>query len=49
MAGVSDDVELEDAIGLASFQIMTGRVPAPGQWVDAIIDAAKADAMESFF
>jgi hypothetical protein len=46
---VTDELELEDAMGLASFLVSTGRVPAPGQWVDGMIDQAKADAMESFF
>jgi hypothetical protein len=49
MAGVHDEIELEDAIGLASFQVQTGRVPPPGQWVDGMIDQARADAMEGFF
>jgi hypothetical protein len=49
MAGVTDEIDLEDAVGIASFQVAMGRVPAPGQWVDGIIDARQADAMESFF
>jgi hypothetical protein len=47
MAGVTDEIELEDAIGLASFQVAAGRVPPPARWVDGMIDQAKADAMES--
>jgi hypothetical protein len=49
MAGVHDEIELEDAIGLASFQVAAGRVPPPGQWVDGMIESAKANAMEGFF
>jgi len=49
MAGVTDEIELEDALGIASFQVAMGRVPAPAQWVEAIVDAERADAMEGFF
>jgi hypothetical protein len=49
MAGVMDEIELEDALGIASFQVATGLVPAPGQWVDGIINARQANAMEGFF
>jgi hypothetical protein len=46
---VSDELELEDAMGLASFLVSTGKVPAPAQWVDGLLDQAAADQMESFF
>jgi len=49
MAGVTDEIELEDDLGIASFQVVMGRVPNPAQWVDGIIDARQADAMEGFF
>jgi len=49
MAGVTDEIELEDAIGIASFQVAMGRVPGPAEWVDGIIDQRQADAMEGFF
>jgi len=49
MAGVTDEVELEDAMGIASFQVAMGRVPPPVTWVDGIIDQQQADAMEGFF
>ena len=49
MAGVNDEIEVEDAIGIASFLVATGRVPAPERWVDAIIEQDAANAMEGFF
>ena len=49
MAGVTDGIELEDALGLSSFLVAMGRVPPPGSWVDSVIDAQRSDAMEGFF
>ncbi len=50
MAGVSgDDVAIEDAVAIAQFSVATGRVPAPSQWCDGIIDQMQADALESLF
>jgi hypothetical protein len=49
MAGVTDELELEDAVGIASFLVQMGRVPAPQEWVDAILDEQQANAMEGFF
>jgi len=46
---VTDEIEFDDALGIAQFQIAMGRVPAPGRWVDGMIDQAQADAMESMF
>ena len=49
MAGVTDEVDVEDAVGIASFLVAMGRVPTPAQWVDAIAEEAQANAMEGFF
>jgi hypothetical protein len=49
MAGVTDELEVEDAVGIASFLVAMGRVPAPAQWVDAILKESEANAMEGFF
>ena len=37
MAGETDEIELEDAIGIASFQVAMGRVPPASAWVDGLI------------
>jgi len=42
MAGVSDEVALEDALGIASFQVVMGRVPPAAMWVDGLIERAQA-------
>jgi hypothetical protein len=44
-----EEVELEEAMGIASMLVAAGKVPAPGQWVDGMIEQAKSDAMEGFF
>jgi hypothetical protein len=49
VAGISDEVDFEDALGVASFLVASGRAPAPAQWIDSIIDQAQADAMEGLF
>jgi hypothetical protein len=49
MAGVTDEIDVEDAVGIASFMVEMGRVPAPAQWVDAMIEEQAANAMEGFF
>jgi len=49
MAGVIDEIELEDALGIASFQVAMGRVPAVNSWVDGLVESQRADAMEGFF
>jgi hypothetical protein len=53
MAGVTEEIDLEDAVGIASFQVAMGRVPAATAWVDGLV-AASAEARteafsESFF
>ena len=47
--GVTDEIEIEDAFGIASFLVAMGRVPPPLEWVDGVIEIAKAEAMETFF
>ena len=49
MAGVTDEIELEDAMGIASFQVAMGHAPPVNAWVDGLINAERADAMEGFF
>lgn len=46
---MTDEIELEDALAIASFQITMGRVPPPSMWVDGLIDQAQSDRMEAFF
>jgi hypothetical protein len=49
MAGVTDEIELDDAMGIASFQVAMGRVPHPAAWVDGLIESDRANQMEGFF
>jgi hypothetical protein len=49
LAGVTDEIELEDALGIASFQVAMGRVPPPAMWVDGLIEQAQSDQIEAFF
>ena len=48
MAGVTDEIDLEDAVGIASFQVAMGRVPAATAWVDGLADAASEERNEAF-
>jgi hypothetical protein len=49
MAGETDEIDFEDALGIASFLVAMGRVPPPGAWVEGLTEAQRADAMEAFF
>jgi hypothetical protein len=49
MAGETDAIDLDDAFGIASFLVATGRVPPVTQWVDALIAEEQANMMEGFF
>jgi hypothetical protein len=49
MAGETEAIDLDDALGLASFMISTGRAPHPSQWVDALIGEEQSNMMEGFF
>jgi hypothetical protein len=49
MAGETDVIDLEDAIGIASFQVAMGRVPPATAWVEGLAQARQADVMEAFF
>ena len=49
MAGETDEIALEDAMGIASFQVATGRVPPASSWVDSLIQAQLQDSMEAYF
>ena len=49
MAGDTNEIDLDDAFGIASFLVATKRVPPAGEWVDALIDEREAAVMEGFF
>ena len=49
MAGETEEIDLDDAIGIASFQVATGQVPPAGAWVDGLLQARQQDFMEAFF
>ena len=49
MAGESDEIDIEDAIGIASFQVAMGRVPPAGAWVEGLVQAQRQGSMEAFF
>jgi hypothetical protein len=49
MAGETDEIDLEDAIGIASFQVAMGLVPPAGAWVEGLTQARQRDSMEAFF
>jgi hypothetical protein len=49
MAGETTEVELEDALGIASFLQLMGRVPPPGLWVEGLTQARQDETMEAFF
>jgi hypothetical protein len=49
MAGETEEIELEDAMGIASFQVAMGRVPPAGAWVEGLMHAREHDSMETFF
>jgi hypothetical protein len=45
---VTDEIELEDAIGIASFHVATGRVPAASAWVDGLAQVLADERTEAF-
>jgi hypothetical protein len=49
MAGVTDEIDLADAIEIASFQVAMGRVPPASAWVDGLVSAQQENVMEAFF
>ncbi len=49
MAGVTDSIELEDAVDLASMMVAAGRVPHPSAWVDGLVAARQESLIEGFF
>jgi hypothetical protein len=49
MAGVIDEIELEDALGLVSFQVAMGKVPPANLWVEGLVEAERLNVMEGFF
>jgi hypothetical protein len=48
MAGVTEEIELEDAIGIASFLVAMGRVPAASAWVDGLAETTAMERTEAF-
>jgi hypothetical protein len=48
MAGVTDEIDLDDALGIASFQAATGRVPPARAWVDGLVEASTEERNEAF-
>jgi hypothetical protein len=52
VAGVTDEIDLEDAIGIASLNVAAGRAPAATEWVDGLAEReaerAGAKANEAF-
>ncbi len=48
MAGVTDEIDLEDAVGIASFQAATGRVPTAMAWVDGLAERSAEERTEAF-
>lgn len=49
MAGETEEIDLEDVMGIASFQVAMGRVPPPNAWVESLIQAQQQGSIESFF
>jgi hypothetical protein len=49
MVGETDEIDIEDAIGIASFLVALGRVPPATVWVTGLIQARNEDLMEAFF
>jgi hypothetical protein len=49
MAGEADEIELEEAIGIASFQVAMGRVPPANAWVDGLVENRHRNSLEAFF
>jgi len=48
VAGVTDEIDLEDALGLASFLVLAGRVPAASMWVDEFVQERAESVNETF-
>jgi hypothetical protein len=49
MAGETHEIELEEAIGIASFQVAMGRVPPASAWVDGLVENRHRNSLEAFF
>jgi len=48
VAGVKDEIALEDALGLASFLVLAGRVPPASVWVDEFVEERVDEQNEQF-
>ena len=55
MAGYrgDDEIDFDDAVGIASFMVMTGHAPPVSAWIDGLAERAAAEAngawAEAFF
>ncbi len=49
MAGVTDAIDLDLAVDLASLMVAAGRVPPPSAWVDGLVAARQESLIEGFF
>lgn len=49
MAGENEEIDFDDALGIASFLVATRRAPPASEWVDALIEEQQSNAMEGFF
>jgi hypothetical protein len=49
MAGETSEMDLEDAMGIASFYVATGHVPPASLWVESLVQSQRRDCMEAFF
>jgi hypothetical protein len=53
VAGVHDEIEFEDALGIASFLVQTGKVPHPAAWCENLVirrqDEINERALEALF
>jgi hypothetical protein len=48
MAGVTDEVDLEDLMGIITFLVAMGRVPAAAEWVEGYAARARSQGNEGF-
>lgn len=49
VAGIHNEIEFSDAMDVVSFLVQMGKIPAPGDWVDGMIEKRKVQAIEGIF
>lgn len=49
MSGITDEIDVEDARGIAEFMVATGQIPPIQQWADGLIERQKVAAVEGMF